>query len=151
MVLLVAPASWYRRVLAPVGREITDAAEVAWRIGGYLSRAAGRAVAWLVRHLIGVPVAWAHGTVCVPVGHFVRDAHRAPARRAARSAPATARETVRQARRDAWRVLVGGTAGTRFGEPLGVPARTLGSTTTVPSAAQASETSLLSEKLVEQA
>lgn len=43
MVLLVAPASWlYRRVLAPVGREIADAAEIAWRIGGYLSRAVGR-------------------------------------------------------------------------------------------------------------
>ncbi|MYX13670.1 hypothetical protein GTY67_09560 [Streptomyces sp. SID8374] len=158
LTLLVAPASWlYRRVLAPVGREIAEAAEVAWRIAGYLSRAVGRGIAWLFRHLVGVPVAWAYRTVCTPVGHFVRDALWAPARRAAaeagraaRSALATARETVRQARRDAWRALVGGTAGARSGEPLGVPARTLGSTTTVPSAAQASETSLLSEKLVKQ-
>ncbi|MGW9305310.1 hypothetical protein ACWHA3_31415 [Streptomyces cyaneofuscatus] len=158
MALLVAPASWlYRRVLAPVGREIAEAAEVAWRIAGYLSRAAGRGIGWLFRHLIGVPVAWAYRTVGVPLGHFVRDALWAPARRAAaeagraaRSALATARETVRQARRDAWRALVGGTGRTRSGEPLGVPARTLGSTTTVPSAAQASETSLLGEKLVKQ-
>ncbi|MFD8058796.1 hypothetical protein ACFXA0_06925 [Streptomyces cyaneofuscatus] len=158
MTLLVAPASWlHRRVLAPVGREIADAAEVAWRIAGYLSRAVGRGIAWLFRHLIGVPVAWAYRTVCTPLGHFVRDALWAPARRAAaeagraaRSALATARETVRQARRDAWRALFGGPGGTRSGEPLGVPARTLGSTTTVPSAAQASETSLLGEKLVKQ-
>ncbi|MEU0356645.1 hypothetical protein [Streptomyces cyaneofuscatus] len=158
MTLLVAPACWlYRRVLAPVGREIADAAEVAWRIAGYLSRAVGRGIAWLFRHLIGIPVAWAYRTVCAPLGHFVRDALWAPARRAAaearraaRSALTTARETVRQARRDAWRALVGGTGGTRSGEPLGVPARTLGSTTTVPSAAQASETSLLGEKLVKQ-
>ncbi|MFZ4272200.1 hypothetical protein ACOZFM_05755 [Streptomyces arboris] len=158
MTLLVAPASWlYRRVLAPVGREIAEAAEVAWRIAGYLSRAVGRGIAWLFRHLIGVPVAWAYRTVCTPLGHLVRDGLWAPARRAAaeagraaRGALATARETVRQARRDAWRALVGGTGGTRSGEPLGVPARTLGSTTTVPSAAQASETSLLGEKLVKQ-
>ncbi|MEW1758593.1 hypothetical protein AB0393_19045 [Streptomyces cyaneofuscatus] len=158
MTLLVAPASWlYRRVLAPVGREIAEAAEVAWRIAGYLSRAVGRGIAWLFRHLVGVPVAWAYRTVGVPVGHFVRDGLWAPARRAAveagravRGALATARETVRQARRDAWRALVGGTGGTWSGEPLGVPARTLGSTTTVPSAAQASETSLLGEKLVKQ-
>ncbi|MEV7844359.1 hypothetical protein AB0O50_10290 [Streptomyces cyaneofuscatus] len=158
MTLLLAPASWlHRRVLAPVGREIADAAEVAWRIAGYLSRAVGRGIAWLFRHLVGVPVAWAYRTVGVPVGHFVRDGLWAPARRAAvevgraaRGALATARETVRQARRDAWRALVGGTGGTWSGEPLGVPARTLGSTTTVPSAAQASETSLLGEKLVKQ-
>ncbi|MEW2065562.1 hypothetical protein [Streptomyces sp. NPDC007346] len=158
MTSLVAPASWlYRRVLAPVGREIAEAAEVAWRIAGYLSRAVGRGIAWLARHLIGVPVAWAYRTVCTPVGHFVRDGLWAPARhaaveagRAARAALATARETVRQARRDAWRALVGGTGRARSREPLGVPARTLGSTTTVPSAAQASETSLLGEKLVKQ-
>ncbi|WP_411115932.1 hypothetical protein [Streptomyces sp. 058-1L] len=156
--LLVTPASWlYRHILAPVGREIAAAVEVAWRIAGYLSRAVGRGIAWLARHLIGVPVAWVHRTVGTPVGHFVRDALWAPARRAAaeagravRGALATARETVRQARRDAWRALAGGAGGTRSGELLGVPARTLGSTTTVPSAAQASETSLLGEKLVKQ-
>lgn len=156
--LLVTPASWlYRHILAPVGREIAAAAEVAWRIAGYLSRAVGRGIAWLARHLIGVPVAWVYRTVGTPVGHFVRDALWAPARRAAaeagraaRGALATARETVRQARRDAWRALAGGAGGARSREPLGVPARTLGSTTTVPSAAQASETSLLGEKLVKQ-
>ncbi|RPK84548.1 MULTISPECIES: hypothetical protein [Streptomyces] len=156
MTLLVAPASWtYRLILAPVGREIAAASEVAWRIAGYVSRAVGRAIAWLAWHLIGAPVSWAYRTVCVPVGHFVRDSVWAPARRAAaeagraaRGALATARETVRQARRDAWRALVGGTDGARSREPLGVPARTLGSTTTVPSAAQASETPLVGEKFV---
>ncbi|MFH9472330.1 hypothetical protein ACH4L7_00620 [Streptomyces anulatus] len=156
MTLLVAPVSWtYRRILAPVGREIAAAFEVAWRIAGYVSRAVGRAIAWLAWHLIGAPVSWAYRTVCTPIGHFVRDSVWAPARRAAaetgraaRAALASARETVRQARRDAWRALVGSTDGARSREPQGIPARTLGSTTTVPSAAQASETPLLGEKFV---
>ncbi|MFY0515530.1 hypothetical protein ACOMD4_34845 [Streptomyces anulatus] len=158
MTLLVAPVSWtYRRILAPVGREIAAAFEVAWRIAGYVSRAVGRAIAWFAWHLIGAPVSWAYRTVCTPIGHFVRDAVWAPARRAAaetgraaRAALASARETVRQARRDAWRALVGSTDGARSREPQGIPARTLGSTTTVPSAAQASETSLPGEKFVKQ-
>ena len=150
MTLLVAPIGWtYRRILTPVGREIAAAFEVAWRIAGYVSRAVGRALAWLAWHLIGAPVSWAYRTVCTPVGHFLRDAVWAPARRAAaeagraaRAALTTARETVRQARRDAWRALVGAPAAERPGEPRGIPARTLGSTTTVPSAAQASESPL---------
>ncbi|MFJ2219231.1 hypothetical protein ACIOFY_04185 [Streptomyces anulatus] len=158
MTLLVAPVSWtYRRILAPTGREVAAAFEVAWRITGYVSRAVGRAIAWFAWHLIGAPVSWAYRTVCTPVGHFVRDSVWAPARRAAaetgraaRAALASARETVRQARRDAWRALVGSTDGARSREPQGIPARTLGSTTTVPSAAQASETPLLGEKFVKQ-
>ncbi|MFC8623609.1 hypothetical protein [Streptomyces anulatus] len=158
MTLLVAPVSWtYRRILAPIGRETAAAFEVAWRIAGYVSRAVGRAIAWFAWHLIGVPVSWAYRTVCTPIGHFVRDSVWAPARRAAaetgraaRAALASARETVRQARRDAWRALVGSTDGARSREPQGIPARTLGSTTTVPSAAQASETSPLGEKFVKQ-
>ncbi|ROV67083.1 hypothetical protein [Streptomyces globisporus] len=150
MTLLVAPLGWtYRRILTPVGREIAAAFEVAWRIAGYVSRAVGRALATIAWYLIGAPVSWAYRTVCTPVGHFLRDAVWAPARRAAaeagraaRAALATARETVRQARRDAWRALVGAPGGERSGEPRGIPARTLGSTTTVPSAAQASETPL---------
>ncbi|MEU3155989.1 hypothetical protein ABZ688_37200, partial [Streptomyces fimicarius] len=66
----------------------------------------------------------------------------------ARAALASARETVRQARRDAWRALVGSTDGARSREPRGIPARTLGSTTTVPSAAQATESAPLGEKFV---
>ncbi|MFF8963916.1 hypothetical protein ACF1BK_14360 [Streptomyces globisporus] len=150
MTLLVAPLGWtYRRILTPVGREIAAAFEVTWRIAGYLSRAVGRALATIAWYLIGAPVSWAYRTVCTPVGHFLRDGVWAPARRAAaeagraaRAALATARETVRQARRDAWRALVGAPGGERSGEPRGIPARTLGSTTTVPSAAQASETPL---------
>ncbi|MFH9264084.1 hypothetical protein ACH4KN_07455 [Streptomyces sp. NPDC017546] len=156
MTLLVAPASWtYRRILAPVGREAAAAFEVAWRIAGYLSRAVGRALATIARYLIGAPVSWAYRTVCTPVGHFLRDSVWAPARRAAaeagrtaRAALASARETVRRARRDAWRALGGSTGGAWSGEPVGIPARTLGSTTTVPSAAQASETPPLGEKFV---
>ncbi|CAM5710432.1 hypothetical protein [Streptomyces badius] len=150
MTLLVAPLGWmYRRILTPAGREIAAAFEVAWRIAGYVSRAVGRGLARLAWYLIGAPASWAYRTVCTPVGHFLRDAVWAPARRAAaeagraaRAALATARETVRQARRDAWRALVGAPAVERPGEPRGIPARTLGSTTTVPSAAQASETPL---------
>ncbi|MCX4505255.1 hypothetical protein [Streptomyces anulatus] len=158
MTLLVAPVSWtYRRILAPVGREIAAAFEVAWRVTGYVSRAVGRALAAIARYLLVAPVSWAYRTVCTPIGHFVRDSVWAPARRAAaetgraaRAALASARETVRQARRDAWRALVGSTDGARSREPQGIPARTLGSTTTVPSAAQASETPLLGEKFVKQ-
>ncbi|MFH9609059.1 hypothetical protein [Streptomyces sp. NPDC017448] len=80
---------------------------------------------------------------------------RAPARRAAveagraaRAALASARETVRQARRDAWRALAGSPAAAPSGEPRGIAARTLGSTPTVPSAAQATETPPGGEKLV---
>ncbi|MFI6551644.1 hypothetical protein ACWGBY_14860 [Streptomyces griseus] len=154
MTLLVAPLAWtYRRILTPVGREIAAAFEVAWRIAGYVSRAVGRALARLAWLLIGAPVSWAYRTVCTPVGHFLRDSVWAPARRAAaeagraaRAALATARETVRQARRGAWRALVGSTDGARSREPRGIPARTLGSTTTVPSAAQATESAPLGEK-----
>ncbi|MFJ7081734.1 hypothetical protein ACIQU8_00630 [Streptomyces griseus] len=157
MTLLVAPLAWtYRRILTPVGREIAAAFEVAWRIAGYVSRAVGRALARLAWLLIGAPVSWAYRTVCTPVGHFLRDSVWAPARRAAaeagraaRAALATARETVRQARRDAWRALVGSTDGARSREPRGIPARTLGSTTTVPSAAQATESAPLGEKFAE--
>ncbi|BAG21767.1 MULTISPECIES: hypothetical protein [Streptomyces] len=157
MTLLVAPASWtYRRILAPVGREVAAAFEVAWRITGYVSRAVGRFVARLAWHLIGAPVSWAYRTLCVPVGHFLRDSVWAPARRAsaeagraARAALASARETVRRARRDAWRALGGSTDGARSREPVGIPARTLGSTTTVPSAAQATESAPFGEKFVE--
>ncbi|MFI2311964.1 hypothetical protein AMK17_14940 [Streptomyces sp. CB00072] len=158
MTLLVVPVSWtYRRILAPVGREIAAAFEVAWRVTGYVSRAVGRALATIARYLLVAPVSWAYRTVCTPIGHFVRDSVWDPARRAAaeagraaRAALASARETVRQARRDAWRALVGSTDGARSREPQGIPARTLGSTTTVPSAAQASETPLLGEKFVKQ-
>ncbi|MFD4234144.1 hypothetical protein [Streptomyces sp. NPDC058542] len=157
MTLLVAPVSWtYRRVLAPVGREIAAASEVAWRIAGYVSRAVGRGIARLAWYLVGAPVSWAYRTLFTPVGHFLRDSVAAPARRAAaeagraaRAALVSARETVRRARRDAWRALAGSTDGARSREPVGIPARTLGSTTTVPSAAQASETPLLGEKLVQ--
>ncbi|MFI1190115.1 hypothetical protein [Streptomyces californicus] len=155
VVLVVAPLSWtYRRILVPVGREIGDALAVAWRIAGYVSRAVGRALAWLVLTLLVAPVAWAYRTLCTPVGHFLRDSLWAPARRAAaeagravRAALASVRETVRRARHDARRAPAGSPTAARPGEPRGVPARTLGSTTTVPSVAQASETPLLGEKL----
>ncbi|MEU2682018.1 hypothetical protein ABZ638_34630 [Streptomyces sp. NPDC007107] len=156
MTLLVLPLGWvYRRVLAPVGREIVAAVGVAWRIAGYLSRAVGRVLAWLARHLVGAPVAWAYRTVCTPVGHFLRDTVWAPARaaaleagRAARGALASARETLRAARRDAWRALVGTPQVTDARELEASAARTLGRTTTVPSAAPASEISLLAKKTV---
>ncbi|WNI31944.1 hypothetical protein [Streptomyces sp. ITFR-6] len=146
LVLLVTPLVWgYQRVLAPVGREVAAAFRFAWRAAGFVSRAVGRALARLAWYLVGAPVAWAYRTVCAPVGRFVRGAVWAPVRRAAvaaartaRDTLRTARETVRQARRDAWRALVGGPPR----EPDRRVARTLGSTTTVPSVAPEPEISL---------
>ncbi|MFE9723492.1 hypothetical protein ACFYQ5_07820 [Streptomyces sp. NPDC005794] len=98
---------------------------------------------------------WVHRTVCTPVGHLLRDAVGAPAKRAAleagraaRDALASARETLRVARRDAWRALAGAPQVTDTREIEGSAARTLGRTTTVPSAAPASEISLLADKTV---
>ncbi|WP_203187671.1 hypothetical protein [Streptomyces pratensis] len=157
MTLLVLPLVWvYRHVLAPVGREIAAAVGVAWRIAGFVSRAVGRALAWLAWHLVGAPVTWVHRTVCTPVGHFLRDTAWAPVKRAAleagraaRSALASAGRTLRAARRDAWRALLGTPQVTEARELEGSAARTLGRTTTVPSAAPASEISLLADKTVE--
>ncbi|MEU9062394.1 hypothetical protein AB0D13_26895 [Streptomyces sp. NPDC048430] len=156
MTLLVLPLVWvYRRVLAPVGREIAAAFGIAWRIAGFISRAVGRALAWLAWHLVGAPVTWVYRAVCTPVGHFLRDAAWAPVKRvaleagrAARGALASARETLRAARRDAWRALVGPPQVTDARELEGSAARTLGRTTTVPSAAPAPEISLLADKTV---
>lgn len=150
LVLLVTPLVWgYQRVLAPVGREVAAAFRFAWRAAGFVSRAVGRALARLAWYLVGAPVAWAYRTVCAPIGHFVRRAVWAPARRAAvaagrtaRDTLRTARETVRQARRDAWRALVGGQPVHEPREPDRRVARTLGSTTTVPSVAPEPEISL---------
>ncbi|WP_392670472.1 hypothetical protein [Streptomyces sp. LN785] len=150
LILLVAPVAWLcRRVLVPVAREIAAAVGVGWRVAGFVSRAVGRAIAWLVWHLVGAPAVRIYRTVCTPVGHFVRDAVWAPVRRAAveagrtaREALRTARATVRQARRDAWRALVGGGPVPEPREPVSPLTRTLGSTTTVPSAAPEPEISL---------
>ncbi|MFF4248415.1 hypothetical protein ACFYY2_28670 [Streptomyces sp. NPDC001822] len=147
--LLVHPVAWvYRRVLAPLGREIVAAVGVAWRIAGFVSRAAGRVLAWLARHLVGVPAVWVYRTLCTPVGHFLRDAVWAPARQAAldagravRGVLSSARETLRAARHDAWRALVGAPQVGDARKTGGSAARTLGRTTTVPSAAPASEIS----------
>ncbi|MFF5895986.1 hypothetical protein ACFY8O_08675 [Streptomyces argenteolus] len=154
MSLLVLPLSWlYRRVLGPVGREIAVAAGIAWRIAGFVSRAFGRALAWLARHLVGAPVAWVHHAVCTPAGHFLRRAVLRPAGRAAleagraaRAVLSSARETLRAARRGTWRALVGAPQVRDVRELEGSAARTLGRTTTVPSAVPASEISLPAEK-----
>ncbi|GGU07605.1 hypothetical protein [Streptomyces lateritius] len=146
---IVVPLAWlWRRVLAPVGREIVDALQVCWRIAGHISRAVGRAVKWLAWNLIGRPLAWFYKCVARPVGHWVRDSLWAPARsaavqagRVARAALASARATVRQARRDAWYALVGGARPTEPGEPVVASARTLGSTTSASGAAPAPEIS----------
>ncbi len=150
LVLLVTPLVWgYQRVLAPVGREVAAAFGFAWRAAGFVSRAVGRVLARLAWYLVGAPVARAYRTVCAPVGHFVRGAVWAPVRRAAvaagrtaRDTLLTARETVRQARRDAWRALAGGPPVTEPRELDRRVARTLGSATTVPSAAPEPEISL---------
>ncbi|MFJ8665337.1 hypothetical protein [Streptomyces sp. NPDC093600] len=146
---VVAPARWlWRRVIVPVCREIGDAFQVCWRIAGFVSRAVGRALRWVAWQLVGRPAVWIYRSVCVPVGHWVRDQVWAPARkaaleagRAARAALASARATVRQARRDAWHALVGGARPTEPGEPVAASTRTLGSTTTASGVAPAPEIS----------
>ncbi|MET9956124.1 hypothetical protein ABZ135_31905 [Streptomyces sp. NPDC006339] len=158
---IARPAVWlWRRVLAPVGREIRDALAICWRAAGFLSRAVGRGLAWLARNLVARPVAWVarnlfvrpaawvYREVCTPVGHWVRDAVWVPARKAlaegrqaARAALASARDAVRRARLDTWRALVGEARSDRPGEPQVARARTLGSTTNVPGAAPAPEIS----------
>ncbi|MGW0463691.1 hypothetical protein ACWDX6_00215 [Streptomyces sp. NPDC003027] len=146
---VVAPARWlWRRAIVPVCREIGDALQVCWRIAGFVSRAVGRALRWAAWQLLGRPAVRIYRSVCVPVGHWVRDQVWAPARkaaleagRAARAALASARATVRQARRDAWHALVGGARPTEPGEPVAASTRTLGSTTTASGAAPAPEIS----------
>ncbi|MFF1505995.1 hypothetical protein [Streptomyces sp. NPDC058326] len=158
--LVVTPAVFlYRWVLAPagrllavIGRETLDACVVAWRVAGYVSRAVGRGLKWLARHLIGRPARWFYRNVCTPVGHVVRDALWRPARKAAvetgravRAALASARATVRQARRDAWRALVGGARQPDPVTALPGRARNLGGTAprqTVPGVAAETEISL---------
>ncbi|NBM16688.1 hypothetical protein GUY61_13845 [Streptomyces sp. GC420] len=159
--LLVVPAAaLWRYVLAPagralgalcavVGREVRDALGVVWRIAGYISAAVGRALAWLGRKLLVEPARRLYATVLTPAGHWVRDAvwgrmrqAAAETARSARAALSSARETVRRARADAWNALLGGRRAPRqtlpggnAGNPGGRRARTLGSTTTAPSAA----------------
>ncbi len=86
-------------VLAVVGREIWDALRVAWRIAGYVSRAVGRALRWLIVD----PLRWVYRTVLTPVGHVVRDYVLAPVGRVA----ASVRAAARQARADVRRALFG--------------------------------------------
>ncbi|MFJ8658943.1 hypothetical protein [Streptomyces sp. NPDC093795] len=168
---LVRPLGWlWNRVLVPVGREVRDAFVLCWRAAGFVSRAVGRALAWLARFLVVRPVVWVWVSVVRPAGRWVRDTVRsaarlvrdsvrsagrwvrdrvwAPARRvavetgrAAKDALAAARAAVRQARRDTWRALGGAARTDRPGEPKVARARTLGSTTNVPGAAPAPEIS----------
>ncbi|MEV8564722.1 hypothetical protein AB0436_03885 [Streptomyces sp. NPDC051322] len=162
--LLVVPAvALWRFVLTPVGRalrvvgrEVLDAIGFAWRVAGHISRAAGRALKWLARNLLGRPARWVWQGVVAPVaswvhGHILRPAGRAAAEagRSARAALRSARETVRQVRRDAWRAMVGGARPSEVREPDVAAARTLGVTTTVPDAAPGPEISLLGDKTAE--
>ncbi|MFI6287756.1 hypothetical protein ACIBCM_23930 [Streptomyces sp. NPDC051018] len=139
----------WRRVLKPVGAEIAAAIGVAWRIAGYLTRALGDGLLWLLRTLVTRPARWFYQNVCVPVGHTVRDVIWRPVKRAAieageatRSAFRSAREAVGQARQSAWRALGGGKRVPEPVEPVVPPARTLGRKTTVPGTAAGPEISL---------
>ncbi|MFF0444861.1 hypothetical protein ACFYT4_00300 [Streptomyces sp. NPDC004609] len=148
--LLAPPLGWlWRRVLKPAGGEIGAAIGVAWRVAGYLTRALGDGLLWLFRTLVAGPVRWFYQNVCTPVGHVVRDVIWQPAKRAAieagaatRSAFRSARDAVRQARQSAWRALGREKRVPEPGEPVVPPARTLGSTTTVPGTAAGPEISL---------
>ncbi|MFI5659161.1 hypothetical protein [Streptomyces sp. NPDC051684] len=119
-------------VLAPIGRalgvvlrEIWDALCVAWRIAGYVSRAVGRALRWLIVD----PLRWVYRTVLTPVGHVVRDYVLRPVGRVA----ASVRAAARQARADVRRLLFGPAPEPRVAdrrEPGGPQGRSLGSSTT---------------------
>ncbi|QEV15633.1 hypothetical protein CP974_09445 [Streptomyces fradiae ATCC 10745 = DSM 40063] len=85
------------RGLAFLGREVAAAFAVAWRVAGYVSRAAGRAVKWALWQTVGRPARWFYRSVCTPLGHFARDAVWRPARDAVRAALSTARRTLRRA------------------------------------------------------
>ncbi|MEU1091286.1 hypothetical protein ABZ401_31505 [Streptomyces sp. NPDC005892] len=152
-VLVAVPVAWlWARVLLPVLRETGVAVVVAWRVTGMISRAIGRALAWLLRTLLITPLVRCYRTLCTPVGHVVRDWVWTPARkavsatgRAVRDTVRTAREAVRQARRDAWHALIGGPAKHEVGGAGRVTARTLGEehhATPVHGAAPAPEISL---------
>lgn len=106
-VLVVVPlVALWTYVLAPVGRalgvvlrEIWHALCFAWRIAGYVSRAVGRALRWLIVD----PLRWVYRTVLTPVGHVVRDYVLRPVGRVA----ASVRAAARQARADVRRLLLG--------------------------------------------
>ncbi|MEU3632399.1 hypothetical protein [Streptomyces fradiae] len=85
------------RGLAFLGREVAAAFAVAWRVAGYVSRAAGRAVKWALWQTVGRPARWFYRSVCTPLGHFARDAVWRPARDAVRAALSAARRTLRRA------------------------------------------------------
>ncbi|MFD4504023.1 hypothetical protein [Streptomyces sp. NPDC058457] len=112
-VLLVLPAlALWRWVLAPAGhvlgivlREIGEALGHAWRVAGYVARAAGRVLGTLFRWIFLEPARWVYRTVLTPVGHVVRDLVLHPVAEAARAIG----RAVRQARADLRRAL--------FGEP----------------------------------
>ncbi|MFG2191617.1 hypothetical protein [Streptomyces sp. NPDC048639] len=141
--LVVVPlAALWRWVLRPVGhgfavvgREIGEALGHAWRAAAYISRAIWRCLATLFRWIFVEPVRWAYRAVLTPVGHAVRDHLWRPVGRVLREAGqgvrqalAAARQSVRQARDEASRLLFGKPRR----EPLPARARTLGSSTTVP-------------------
>ncbi|MFG2936116.1 hypothetical protein [Streptomyces sp. NPDC048282] len=113
-VLLVLPArALWRWILTPVGRvlgivlrETGDALGHAWRVAGYVARAAGRVLATLFRWIFQEPARWVYRTVLAPVGHVVRYLAPRPAAQAARAVG----RAVGQARADLRRAL--------FGEPV---------------------------------
>lgn len=118
------------RVLGVIGREIWDALRVAWRVAGYVSRAVGRALRWLIVD----PLRWVYRTVLTPVGHVVRDYVLRPVARVA----ASVRAAARQARADVRRLLFGSPAPrpepqvSDLREPGGPQGRSLDSSTTAP-------------------
>ncbi|SED38328.1 hypothetical protein [Streptomyces sp. TLI_105] len=91
--LLVTPLTWlWRYVLAPVGRAVGAAVAWAWRIGGLISRALGRAVGWVLWNAIGRPLAWTYRVILTPLGHWLRTWVWAPLASVGRAVRAAARE-----------------------------------------------------------
>ncbi|MFI9046497.1 hypothetical protein ACIGWZ_06390, partial [Streptomyces sp. NPDC053427] len=154
-VVIVPAVALWRWVLQPVGRalatavtvvarEVADAVGLCWRAAGFVSRAIGRFLRTLLRHLVAEPVRWVYRTLLTPLGHGIRDGIWRPVRRgladagrAVRGALSAARHSARRTRREIRHALFGapGKPAREEAEPPrrepGTPgARTLGSSTT---------------------
>ncbi|MFB7515079.1 hypothetical protein [Streptomyces sp. NPDC056144] len=71
--LLVTPLTWlWRYVLGPVCRVAGAALAWAWRIGGRITAAVGRALRWTLWNLVGRPLAWTYRVLLTPLGHWLR-------------------------------------------------------------------------------
>ncbi|WP_435130399.1 hypothetical protein [Actinacidiphila sp. bgisy144] len=71
--LVVVPLDFlWRRVLAPLLREVAAAVAAAWRAAAYVARQVGRGIGWFFRVLVFRPIAFVWRWTAAPVLRFVR-------------------------------------------------------------------------------